>query len=98
MQPIEPAVGWQMVRRLSEHRGDPVVSSVYVDVDGAHRPVAATYAEAFDQLASNLRHRARGRDDARIVESVDGDIRRMRTWLAHGVDRTTTRGLALFGC
>ena len=98
MQPIEPAVGRQMIRRLSEHDGDPVVSSVYLDVDGAHRPVAATYQEAFDQLASDLRHRASARDDARIVRSVDGDINRMRAWLAHGVDRTTTRGLVFVGC
>jgi peptide chain release factor subunit 1 len=92
------AVGWQIVRRLAEHRGDPVVSSVYLDVDGAHRPVAATYQVAFDQLAADLHHRARSRQDARIVHSVDGDIRRMRAWLADGVDRTAVRGLAMFGC
>lgn len=98
MEPSELEVGWQMVRRLSEHRGDPVVSSVYLDVDGAHRPVAATYEAAFDQLALDLHHRARARQDARILHSVDGDIQRMRAWLAHGVDRTAVRGLALFGC
>lgn len=98
MEPSELAVGWQMVRRLSEHHGDPAVSSVYLDVDGADRPVAATYEGAFDQLALDLHHRARARGDARILHSVDGDINRMRAWLAHGVDRTAVRGLALFGC
>jgi hypothetical protein len=35
------------VHRLAVHRGDPVISSLYLDVDGAHRPVAATYEQAF---------------------------------------------------
>jgi peptide chain release factor subunit 1 len=86
------------MRRLAVHRGDPVISSVYLDVDGAHRPVAAMYEEAFDQLAADLRRRARAWVNPRAVRSVDGDIGRMRVWLGGGFDRAVTRGVALFAC
>jgi peptide subunit release factor 1 (eRF1) len=86
------------VRRLATLRGDPVVSSVYLDVDGAHRPRAATYEDAFERMADELRRRARAREDPRVVGSVDGDIERMRAWLGEGIDRTATRGVAVFSC
>lgn len=91
-------VAVRTVHRLSTHRGDPVISSVYLDVDGAHRPVAVAYEQAFDQLAMDLRRRARAREDPRALRSVDGDIDRMRAWLGGGIDRAVTRGVALFAC
>jgi peptide subunit release factor 1 (eRF1) len=98
MQEGRNDVGRETVRRLATVRGDPVISSVYLDIDGAHRPVRATYEEAFEQLADHLRRRARARQDARVARSVDGDIERMRAWLEKGIDRTVTRGVAVFSC
>ena len=98
VQPGHRGVASAMVHRLSMGRGDPVISSMYLDVDGAHRPVAATYEQAFDQLAADLRRRARAREDPRVLRSVDGDIDRMRAWLGGGLDRAVTRGVALFAC
>ena len=87
-----------LVHRLSTCRGDPTISSLYLDVDGAHRPVPEAYEQAFEQLADDLSRRARSREDARLARSVDGDIARMRVWLAGGIDRSVTRGVALFSC
>lgn len=86
------------LHRLATHRGEPAVSSIYLDVDGANRPVASTYDQAFEQLADDLRRRAGTGTDPRLVRSVEGDIERMRTWLRQDIDRSVTRGLALFSC
>ncbi|HET9444561.1 MAG TPA: hypothetical protein VFO65_14645 [Acidimicrobiales bacterium] len=99
-----PGVGRSTVQRLASFRAPPGVSSLYLDVDGAHRPVAATYERAFEHLAEELRRRARARADIRpadgpaLLRSVEGDIDRMRAWLHDGVDRARTRGVALFSC
>ncbi len=86
------------IRRLAERRCEPAISSVYLDVDGAHRPMPERYEEAFERLADELRRRARSRNDQRLIRSVDGDIDRMRGWVAGGIDRSVTRGVALFSC
>lgn len=98
MQAPHQVAGRVTIRRLATYRGDPVVSSIYLDLDGARRPVPATYEEAFERLAGDLRRRARAREDPRVARSVDGDIERMRVWLGEGIDRTATRGVALFSC
>lgn len=107
MIPIKPAHGIPAdqhgfsraaIRRLAERRCEPVVSSVYLDVDGSHRPMPERYEEAFERLADELRRRARTRNDQRLIHSVDGDIDRMRGWVARGIDRSATRGVALFSC
>lgn len=85
------------IRALARSRGDPAVSSVYLDVAGADRPVAAQYEDAFDRLAADLRRQARARADARISRSVAGDIKAMADRL-HGIDRARVRGLAMFSC
>ena len=84
------------VRELASHRGEPVVTSVYVDIDGRSRPVADDYRAAFTSLSVNLRHRVRTLGDRRTTRAVSADIDRMRTWLGRDVDRAATRGLALF--
>ncbi len=86
------------VRDLAAHTGDPAVASVYLDVDGRHRPVWADCVTAFDHLADQLVRRAAQRGDLSLSRSVDGDVARMRAWLQAGVDRERTRGVALFAC
>jgi hypothetical protein len=84
------------VRALATHRGEPAVTSVYLDVDGRSRPVADDYRAAFARLADNVRHRAQTAGDRRVLRAVDADIDRMRAWLGPDLDRSATRGLALF--
>jgi hypothetical protein len=98
MHALNHGVARDTVCRLATLRKTPVISSLYLDVDGAHRPVPATYQQAFEQMADELRRRARARDDPRVGRSVEGDVERMRAWLGKGIDRTVTRGVALFSC
>ena len=98
MQQVHHVIDTATLHRLANWRGEPVVSSVYLDVDGTHRPVAADYQQEFERLADALRRLARARDDSAILASVEADLESMRGRLAHGIDRATTRGLALFSC
>ena len=74
------------------------MTTVYLDVDGRHRPVATDYVAAFERLADNLRRRAHGRGDKRLASAVEADIERMRAWLGGGLERARTRGVAMFSC
>jgi peptide chain release factor subunit 1 len=84
------------VRALAARRAAPVVTSVFVDVDGRSRPVADEYRTAFSRLAENLRHRVGMLGDQRTARAVDADVDRMRAWLGQDLDRSATRGVALF--
>ena len=84
------------VRALATHHAEPVVTSVFLDVDGRSRPVADEYRAAFGRLADNLRHRVHTLGDRRMARAVDADIDHMRAWLGRDLDRSATRGVALF--
>lgn len=86
------------IRQLSSRRARPAISSLYLDVDGRHRPVATDVEHAFEWLADDLRRRASRRNDIALARSVEGDIDQMRSWLRAGLDRSSTRGVALFSC
>ncbi|MEY4230138.1 MAG: hypothetical protein RLZZ362_987 [Actinomycetota bacterium] len=98
MQRVLHRVDPNLVRRLASWRGEPVVTSLYLDVDGRERPVAADCQRAFEQLADDARRRARSWPFAEAVPSVEADLDAMRTWIARGIDRSATRGVALFSC
>jgi hypothetical protein len=84
------------VRALATHRAEPVVTSVYLDVDGRSRPVADDYRTAFAQLADNLHHRVHTLGGRRTERAVRADIDNMHAWLGQDLDRSATRGVALF--
>jgi peptide chain release factor subunit 1 len=84
------------VRDLASRRGDPVVTSIYLDVDGRRRPAPADYEAAFERLAGDVLRRARASDDEALSRAVEADVDTMRGWLNRELDRTTTRGVALF--
>lgn len=87
-----------VLRRLATRPAAPVVTSLYLDVDGTLRPVAARYVQALEQLADDVRRRARARQGTEVLRAVERDLDAMRASLAGGIDRSTTRGLALFSC
>jgi hypothetical protein len=86
------------VRTLAQRRGDPVVTSVYLDVDGRHRPVRSECEAAFAQLAENAVQRARKVGGADLARAVGADVERMRVALARLGDRSAVRGVAMFAC
>lgn len=98
------------LRELAEHRGAPLVATVYLDVDGRRRPVVTQCAEAFEVLADQLRRAATAApadDLERRTRAIEGDVERMRAWLGSALDRDdaggvsrdgSTRGVAMFSC
>jgi peptide subunit release factor 1 (eRF1) len=96
MRATTPVLTDTHVRALATHRAEPVVTSVYLDVDGRSRPVADDYRAAFARLADDLHHRVHTLGDRRTARAVRADIDRMRAWLGQDLDRSATRGVALF--
>jgi len=71
--------------------GAPVVSC-YLDVDGSRYPRRQDYEAQLETLVRRARARANGDG------SVAGDLTRIADYVHAGLDRTETRGLALFSC
>lgn len=94
MAAVVPLSG-ESVRELAAVRGDPVVVSFYLDVDGRRRPRWADVEEAAGRLAGRARQRAARLDVERAVER---DLERILTRVEEGMDRSVVRGLALFSC
>ena len=81
------------IRELAGYRGEgTLVTSCYLDVDGGHHPRYPDVVRAMDRLCRAARTRFKGDD------SVAADLERMQAHVAAGVDRSRTRGLAMFSC
>ena len=78
----------EKVRELARFGGSGPVVSVYLDVDGRRNIRQADYQREFDRLVRDL-------DPSRAKE-VSGDIERVATRVKNGIDRSHTRGLALY--
>ena len=86
-----------LVRRLAAFRGAPVVTSLYLDVDGRRYPRPTDYVPHLEALLDEARRRARGAGAA-CAAAVEADLARIRLWFADGVDRRRARGVAAFCC
>jgi peptide chain release factor subunit 1 len=93
-----PALTVELLRRLAVLEGDPAVTSVYLDVDGRRHPTLAECHSRFRVLARRCRGQAAASAGAGVVASVELDLDGMARWLAHSLDRSSTRGVAMFGC
>jgi hypothetical protein len=79
------------VRALAAFKGkEAAVVSVYLDVDGRRYPRHQDYEIAFERLLRGVVSDGR-------PSTVD-DLRRIEAYVKGGVDRSQTRGLALFAC
>lgn len=83
------------VRELAARRGAPVITSLYLDVDGRRYPRVSDYEPHVDHLLRSARERAAGLDDE-ARQSVEADLVRIEARLREGFDRSRTRGVALF--
>lgn len=81
------------VRKLAELRSEdgPVVSC-YLDVDGARLTVRKAYEQELERLVRSIASRSE------LAPSVRGDLRRIEDHVKAGIDRSHTRGLAMFSC
>lgn len=85
------------IRALAAYHGEPVVTTVYLDVDGRHRPIRATLPAVFEGVTTELTDRLADGDRS-VYRAVSADLDRMREWLGRDWERSTTRGLAMFAC
>lgn len=85
------------VRRLASYRGEPLVTSLYIDVDGRHRPVVADWMAAFEALSREARRKAAALGPLQEAV-VDADLAAVERWLGASLDRSRTRGVAFFAC
>ncbi len=90
---LTPALTDDQIRKLAGFRPRTgVVTSCYLDVDGRRFPRRAGYEHELDRLVRLARARANG------TSLVEADLVAIGRHVADGVDRSTTRGLAMFSC
>jgi peptide chain release factor subunit 1 len=81
------------VRELAGFRGqDAPVTSCYLDVDGRRLSRRADCEHELERVLRSARSRANG------TTSVARDLQRIEEYVRGGIDRSTTRGLAIFSC
>ena len=80
-----------MLQQLPEAAG---VTTCYLDVDGRARPRLLDCLRAFGVLAQRAARIARSEESA-TQEAVEHGLMRMRRWLEHDLERSTTRGVVL---
>jgi peptide subunit release factor 1 (eRF1) len=81
------------IRELAGIRGDVApITSCYLDVDGRRLVRHQDVEQELDQVLRAARQRANGH------RSVHDDLRRIEAYVKGGIDRHTTRGLAMFAC
>ena len=76
------------------------VTSCYLDVDGRRYIRAQDVEPHLDDLLRRGRRRMAVSDDhdKTATASVEADLRRISDFVRGGIDRSTTRGLAMFSC
>ncbi len=88
-------IGEARLRELAAFRGDPVVTSLYVNVDGRRFPRLSDVEPFLEGLLRDARARAAERGDD-VVKAVDVAADRIMARFREGFDRTRTRGLTFF--
>ncbi len=88
-----PVITEEAVRELAGFRGGPEpVTTCYLDVDGRRYVRRQDYEHALDGLLRTARSKANGTD------SVHRDLEQIEAFVRGGIDRSRTRGLAIFSC
>jgi hypothetical protein len=81
------------IRQLAGFRGEKApVTSVYLDVDGRRHVRQRDYEHELERLLRRAQWKVGG------TTSVADDFRRIEDYVRAGVDRSQTRGLAMFSC
>jgi len=81
------------IRELAGIRGEAApITSCYLDIDGRRLVRHQDVEQELDGVLRGARHRANGH------QSVHDDLRRIEALVRGGLDRSTTRGLAIFAC
>lgn len=82
-----------VIRSLAGFRGEQApVTSCYLDIDGRRFVRRQDYEHELDLLLREARAKANGNS------SVAADLRKIEEYVKAGVDRSRTKGLAIFSC
>ncbi len=88
-----PVITEAAIRELAGIRGDEApITTCYLDVDGRRLVRHQDVEHELDTVLRDARRRANGH------RSVTGDLDRIEAFVKAGIDRHTTRGLAIFAC
>jgi peptide subunit release factor 1 (eRF1) len=87
-----PPISQSEVRELATWRGGEVVTTCYLDVDGRR----FVRQQDLEREVEGVVRRARARMNGN--RSVHADLDRIQAFVRSGVDRSTTRSLAIFSC
>lgn len=88
-------IGEERLRELAAFRGDPVVTSIYVNVDGRRFPRLSDAEPFLEGLLRDARARAAERGDD-VVRAVEDAAEKIAARFGEGFDRTHIRGVAFF--
>jgi len=84
----------ERLRELAAVRGDPLVASLYLDIDGRRFPKLKDAEPHLEALLKTARERAERHDDP--VDGLIDNLDRVAARFKDGFDRSNTRGLAFF--
>ena len=87
------AITEDAIRELAAFKGEEApVTTCYLDVDGRRFVRHQDYEHQLDLMLRTARDKANG------SESVARDLRRIDEFVRGGIDRSSTRGVAIFSC
>lgn len=93
IHPLSPSV----VRDLAAWSGLPVITSLYLDIDGRRYPRRSELQPEIALLMRTARDQAASLGTA-AEAAVEADLGHVRRWLAQPFDRAARRGIAFFSC
>lgn len=85
------------IRRLPAWGTGTVAATIYLDVDRRRHPRWPDVERRAAHLFHSARERARGAGMG-TEAAVEADLAEIGAWLGRGLDRSGTRGFALFSC
>lgn len=86
----------ERLKELAALRGDPVVTSLYLDVDGRRFPKLSDAEPRLSELFRSARRRAEARDEG-ATEAVERTLAQIQRRFRDGFDRSRIRGVVFFG-
>ena len=87
------AITEDAIRELAAFKGEEApVTTCYLDVDGRRFVRHQDYEHELDLMLRAAKEKANG------SESVAKDLRRIDEFVRGGIDRSATRGVAIFSC
>ncbi len=86
------AIDEDAIRELAGFEGSGPVTTCYLDLDLRRYPAPHDYEQELDAMVRSARERSNG------TTSVHEDLERIVAHVSDGIDRSRTRGIALFSC